>query len=518
MQHQVYQHYSEQRILCVGDTQVDLRLCNTQSYQSLRDTGMQHIHLGMFMIRLHTLHRRGAGTTALVVLRNTRWGDERQIIGTMEVDLSAGTQLIYMLPDMVLSIDDFHNHIQVAVQTHGYDEWQDGESNLLITMGLIGRISNTSYTGFEYNVENVVDHLATTGITAIPGERGSIEDLEGRSWNLKPPSITTVRIPARVEVNHRLDRSTSLRFRTYRNNPQPRRFSVDSNDREIHDNGHVTEDEQQFIGVFTQEEVPHIPYDVCFCTSCLDDAQRMQDEPLNKAIRGNKPKKWQKRKWKNWAPLGEYSGKWDYYVHYDTPTETTPIDQIVANGWDDLEQNPWNDNTGKGKVIIKEEDLSSEEDEKEEMIKMLQLVSENCENSNQALHTAMEQNKEEDELYYPKLKEFTKFIQKTEHQAFPSTFDVTSANNPPREPVMGPPVYPPARGSVQSVYTPNYQYPKGSANFRGDYGTYHNSQWTLPPAMLGTGAMLILPSDPGRWSDVISRWESITINRLNDTS
>ncbi|GKB74069.1 hypothetical protein Tco_0935481, partial [Tanacetum coccineum] len=71
------------------------------------------------MIRLHALHRRSAGTNALVVLRDTRWEDSRQIIATMEVDLSAGTQLVYTFPDMILSVNDFHNHVEVAIQTHG---------------------------------------------------------------------------------------------------------------------------------------------------------------------------------------------------------------------------------------------------------------------------------------------------------------------------------------------------------------------------------------------------------------
>ncbi|GJS65851.1 hypothetical protein Tco_0680415 [Tanacetum coccineum] len=96
----------------------------------------------IFMIRLHTLHRRSTGTNALVVLRDTRWEDSQQIMGTMEVDLSAGTQLVYMFPDMVLSIDYFHNHVEVAVQTHGYNTWQGGESNLLVIMAMIGRLSN----------------------------------------------------------------------------------------------------------------------------------------------------------------------------------------------------------------------------------------------------------------------------------------------------------------------------------------------------------------------------------------
>ncbi|GKF58520.1 hypothetical protein Tco_0172057, partial [Tanacetum coccineum] len=29
------------------------------------------------------------------------------------------------------------------------------------------------------------------------------------------------------------------------------------------------------------------------------------------------------------------SGKWDYYVRYDTPTNTVPIEEIVATGWGD---------------------------------------------------------------------------------------------------------------------------------------------------------------------------------------
>lgn len=83
----------------------------------------------------------------------------------MEVDLSTGTQLIYMVPDMIISLNDFHNHLELAIQTHGYEEWQQGESNLLITRSMIGRLSNTSYMGFRYNIQNVVEHLATAGIT-----------------------------------------------------------------------------------------------------------------------------------------------------------------------------------------------------------------------------------------------------------------------------------------------------------------------------------------------------------------
>ncbi|GKC22093.1 Orf y [Tanacetum coccineum] len=60
--------------------------------------------------------------------------------------------------------------------------------------------------------------------------------------------------------------------------------------------------------------------------------------------------------------------------------------------------------------------------------------------------------------------------------------------------------------------------PKIQKGFKGDYGNYHNQQWSLPPAYAGTGALLVLPEDPGLWDDTISRWETITINMLNSQS
>nr|GEV10287.1 ORFIII-like polyprotein [Tanacetum cinerariifolium] len=214
--------------------------------------------------RLHALHQRSAGMNALVVLRDTRWEDSRQIIKTIEVDLSVGTQLVYMFPDMVLSIDDFHNHVEVAIQTYGYDTWKGEE-------------------------------IAATG------------------WGDEFSDDETT--PGRVKI--------------------------------------------------------------------LNESEERSD-------------------------------------------------------WDD-------DERSGGKILV---------------------------------------------IYQP------------------------SPNA-----IMGPTVYPPARQNPQLAYKPDYQfgYPQGKGNtFYEGYGEYHNSQWTLPLAWTKSGVMLVLPADPGIWSDVISRWESITINRLNN--
>ncbi|GKB76797.1 hypothetical protein Tco_0943692, partial [Tanacetum coccineum] len=81
---------------------------------------------------------------------------------------------------------------------------------------------------------------------------------------------------------------------------------------------------------------------------------------LNKAKRSNKPKRSKQRSWEKWSTLGEPSGKWDYYVRYDTPTNTVPIEEITATGWGD----EFSDNeatTGKVTIIDEKEDWDNDE-------------------------------------------------------------------------------------------------------------------------------------------------------------
>ncbi|GKG13960.1 hypothetical protein Tco_0350920, partial [Tanacetum coccineum] len=102
---------------------------------------------------------------------------------------------------------------------------------------------------------------------------------------------TSVRVPSRVAVNERLNRSVSLRFERYQQTPQPPRYSVDQHDQEVTRNNNLDEDEGHFIGICLQApQEEHISYDVCLCESCLDEARILEEEPLNKVRRSNKPK------------------------------------------------------------------------------------------------------------------------------------------------------------------------------------------------------------------------------------
>ena len=211
----VYHHNSDERILVVGEQQLELPFITEESYNRLRQSGFQHLHIGMIMVRLNTLHRRNTGVNALVVLRDTRWLDDRSIISTMEMDLTEGVQLAYSAPDMMMSIHDFFNNIQLVIQTHGYENWQAGESNLLISRSLIGRLSNDSFTRFNYNIQNVADHLASHGVQAIPGRNHNTAELRGRQWMIRAPEVSQVQNPQEAAIRTRSDGSVLIQFTNY---------------------------------------------------------------------------------------------------------------------------------------------------------------------------------------------------------------------------------------------------------------------------------------------------------------
>ncbi|PKU64898.1 hypothetical protein MA16_Dca024534 [Dendrobium catenatum] len=94
---------------------------------------------------------------------------------------------------------------------------------------------------------------------------------------------------------------------------------------------------------------------------------------------------------------------------------------------------------------------------------------------------------------------------------------VSSSYLPPNEPLMGPVMYPPASLDQKKVPFPSFsQFQNYRPKFSNFKRTYQHNTWTLPSAHKNQGVLLILPDDFSLYDDVISRWESITLNLLND--
>ncbi|KAG6532208.1 hypothetical protein ZIOFF_006047 [Zingiber officinale] len=161
------------------------------------------------------LHRQEEGTLTLIVFRDNRWQGDQAIFAIMEIDLTHDSQLVYVIPDTMLTISDFYRNIQLSILARGYENWQHGDANILITRGLVGRLSNTPNVGFAYEVENVVDYLASHGVRALPGRRYNTRELMGQNWIIRQSTINIPMQPTEVNTRNLLDGSVSLHFENY---------------------------------------------------------------------------------------------------------------------------------------------------------------------------------------------------------------------------------------------------------------------------------------------------------------
>ncbi|XP_042384145.1 cyclic nucleotide-gated ion channel 1-like isoform X1 [Zingiber officinale] len=133
----------------------------------------------------------------------------------MEVDLTQGSQLVYVVPDTMLTISDFYRNIQISILVRGYEGWQNDEANILVTRGMVGRLSNTLNVGFAYEIQNVVDYLITHGVRALPGRRYNTREVQGQNWIIHQSGINIPMQPTEVNTRNLLDGRVSIHFDNY---------------------------------------------------------------------------------------------------------------------------------------------------------------------------------------------------------------------------------------------------------------------------------------------------------------
>ncbi|KAG6501856.1 hypothetical protein ZIOFF_041740 [Zingiber officinale] len=167
----------------------------------------------------------------------------------MEVDLTHGSQMIYVIPEIMMTIGDFYRNIQISILTRGYEAWQNNEANLLITRGLVGRLSNTPNIGFAYEIQGVVDYLTSHGVKALPGRSFSTSRLQGLNWTINPTQIAIPMQPAEVNSQTMMDGRISLSFNNYAAAQPAQEPKYNNNDEEI-----LAVLIEMHLGVFTHYE------------------------------------------------------------------------------------------------------------------------------------------------------------------------------------------------------------------------------------------------------------------------
>ncbi|QHF16180.1 polyprotein [Camellia lemon glow virus] len=313
--HRVYMHRSEETVLCLDDQQIDLPFIAEQSYETLKKSGLKLIHVGIVQVRVQVLHRLRQGTMAHLVLRDTRWVGDQSVYASMEVDLTKGVQMVYMVPDVLLTLQDFADHMELSIQTKGYEKLRDAEANLLITRGLIGRLTNTSNAAFAYKVENVTEYLATNGIKAIEGKAMTVEEIQGKNWVVKP-SVRKVRpkMPTAATSRALPDGSLSMRYSDYVAAPVPEPIHYDNND-----------DEESLLQGSRQETVMMVR------------ASYQNPCSTRRGIKLKPQSRW------DTLEQNKYSDILDcrYAVRYDGPANWRSFkeerSEIIATGWEDQE-------------------------------------------------------------------------------------------------------------------------------------------------------------------------------------
>ena len=174
-QNKIYEHYDEVEICCPNDdTQVVLDLLTEESYTKLLQSGFTVIHLGLFLIGIIGMHRKGLGTKVMASLVDTRHMESmsRAVIGLMEADMNNNLEIVYLTPDYLVSLSTLFKHIKLVIKTKGYN-MTNTELNLLITKAFTGQIAKNSrirYTLKTDRVENITNVLGSQGIKAIPAK------------------------------------------------------------------------------------------------------------------------------------------------------------------------------------------------------------------------------------------------------------------------------------------------------------------------------------------------------------
>ncbi|TYH61116.1 hypothetical protein ES332_D07G027800v1 [Gossypium tomentosum] len=450
--HRVYSHRSEEAILCTDGNQLDRTFIQPESLEALKRSGMQFIHVGLMQVRIQTLHRHDEGTMALVVFRDTRW------------------------------------------------------TNLLITRGLVGRLSNTPNVAFAYEIGNVTDYLASQGVQAIAGRKYSSQELQRQQWVLKPPRVERLpEAPTEVSTRNLIDGSISLRFGNYSTTTTPEVPSYNTEDEETE----VNPDEEQLIAVFREDE--------------------------------------------DWDTLGEPSGKFDYMVKYTAPPSArVRRETIIPTGWgtdDDGElpsqQPPQNNELddsedeilGRFQMLAQIGDIEEplpqkwvepflledggegdeNSDEFENREEDYENLDEDDENSDTEAEFDEESEPEErvavleedDLLPYPALRN----LLRNEEKVFSASSGVvTSPYRPPQDTAMTPTGYAPATAQA-SISAPRQPIFEGYTPRRPNFKRYDATEfWQFPSAQAQTGAMFVIPRQIGMFDEVFARWESITKN------
>ena len=104
-------------------------------------------------------------------------------------------------------------HLEIGIKTKGYEEFVG--DNLIISIAIIGRLTNGSKTKYKINIKPIIEAMASKGIQLIKPLEISSKKLARKEWNLSDFLEDETPLVPKDSIIYKRSRGTSVRFLNY---------------------------------------------------------------------------------------------------------------------------------------------------------------------------------------------------------------------------------------------------------------------------------------------------------------
>lgn len=163
-----------------------ISLMSRQSASDLQSRrNHRYIHLGLIVLGVRGLSRKGLGGKVLLVLVDTRIKESTKdaIIGMIEVDMNNNFGLAYIAPNYFMTLKDFCDHIKIIAQAKGYKNLIG--KNILLDIVFLGKTMNHINVRYKVNIEQVIASVQSKGVRIINPMVKSSDTLAGLEWTIR---------------------------------------------------------------------------------------------------------------------------------------------------------------------------------------------------------------------------------------------------------------------------------------------------------------------------------------------
>ena len=154
----------------------------------------------------------------LIAVLDNGWrtNAENALISAIAVDMNDNSGIFYCNPDFSVSTRD-KDLLEIGIQTRGFEDL-DKQSNLLIKIEFLGKLTDSNITQYKLNIDEIVSGISSKGVKMIKSMDISSKQFNVLDWNLnKNLRRKFISIPQENIMYRTLQGDYNLRFSNYTN-------------------------------------------------------------------------------------------------------------------------------------------------------------------------------------------------------------------------------------------------------------------------------------------------------------